>query len=284
MRLRAADRAASADFGGGVRRYGLKVRCKIREVRTLMSDSIPSSPPAAAAPKPRVVNRVPWWTYVVLAPASVVLRLWLMSLRMHVDAAQLAAVNAQRGPVVICLWHNRLFIAAELRRRYRSFKPQHGLVSASKDGAWLVAFFNLMGIGAVRGSSSWRGGQATVELEAKLRAGHDIVVTPDGPRGPIYDFKKGPALLALRRRVPVFLVGADFGCAKSVRSWDRFKIPAPFSRVTLKVDVVLPDTRHEALTPEAYAAELRERLLALTPADERATDMALAVAKAPRRE
>lgn len=250
-----------------------------------MSDPVPPSAPSPAAAKPRVVNRVPWWTYAVLAPASVVLRLWLMSLRMRVDPAQLAAVKAQTGPVVVCLWHNRLFIGSELRRRFRNReKRSFGLVSASKDGAWLVAFFNLMGVGAVRGSSSWRGGQATVELEAKLRAGHDVVITPDGPRGPIYDFKKGPAMLALRRRVPVILVGADFANAKSVRSWDRFKIPMPFSRVTLKVDVVTPESRHETLTPEAFADELRSRLLALTPEPERVTDLALAVHKAPRRE
>ncbi len=242
-----------------------------------MSDSV-STAAAPSSPKPRVVHRVPWWTYAVLAPASLVLRLWLMTLRMRVDAGELARVEQLTGGTVMCLWHNRLFIAAELRRRYRPRKPIHGLVSASKDGAWLVAFFNLMGIGAVRGSSSWRGGQATVELESRLRAGHDVVITPDGPRGPIYDFKKGPAVLALRRGVPVILIGAEFAKAKTLRSWDRFKIPAPFSRVDLRVDIVMPEARHAAMAPEAFADELRARLLALVPEAERALD-----ATGPRR-
>lgn len=228
-----------------------------------MSDS---APPVSLAPaKPRTVNRVPWWTYAALAPISLLLRLWLLTLRMRADPVALARLNAMRGPLIVCFWHNRLFIAADLRRRYRPFKPMHGLVSASKDGAWLVAFFNLMGIGAVRGSSSWRGGQATVELDGKLAAGDDVAITPDGPRGPCYDFKKGPATLALRRRAPVVLVGAEFGRAKALRSWDRFRIPAPFSRVDLRVDIVEPEARWDAHTPETFAAELRERLLRLTP-------------------
>lgn len=226
-----------------------------------MSDDVLSAPTPV---KPRMVNHVPWWTYVVLAPVSLVLRVWLMSLRISCEEDELRAVHAQRGPVVMCMWHNRLVISAELRRRFRSYKRIHGLVSASKDGAWLVAFFNLMGVHAVRGSSSWRGGVATVELGAKLKDGDDVLITPDGPRGPCYDFKKGPAMLALRQRVPVLLVGADFSRAKSLDSWDRLKLPAPFSRVKLRTEIVMPEPRWDTLTPEVFAHELRTRLLALT--------------------
>lgn len=221
-------------------------------------------PAAAPAPKKRVVNHVPWWTYAALFPASLLVRLWLMSLRMRFDPAGLEQVRAERGPVIVCFWHNRLIIAPELRRRFRSFQKINALVSASKDGAWLVAFFNLMGVGAVRGSSSWRGGQALVELARKLRAGEDIGITPDGPRGPCYDFKKGPASLALSSGRPVFLVGSKFSRARRLRSWDRFIVPYPFSKVELTLDIVHPDAALAALSEEALADEFRRRLLALT--------------------
>ncbi len=219
---------------------------------------------AARASKTREVNHVPWWTYAALLPVSLLMRLWLMSLRMRLDSATLAAVNAERGPVIVCFWHNRLFIAAELRRRFRSFKPMNGLVSASKDGAWLVAFFNLLGIGAVRGSSSWRGGRALVELGDRLSAGEDIAITPDGPRGPCYDFKKGPAALARSAACPVFLVGSKFSKAKRLKSWDRFILPFPFSKVELTVDIVRPEEGAAEPDDIALAARLRDRLLAIT--------------------
>lgn len=224
----------------------------------------PEPEPAPAAPKRREINHAPWWTYAALLPASCLIRLWLMSLRMRFSPEARAQIEAERGPVIVCFWHNRLIIAPELRRRFRAFRRINALVSASKDGGWLVAFFNLMGVGAVRGSSSWRGGQALVELSRKLRDGEDIGITPDGPRGPCYDFKKGPASLALSSGRPIFLVGSKFSRATRLRSWDRFVIPHPFSAVELTLDVVRPSGRLAALSEEELAAELRARLLAIT--------------------
>jgi lysophospholipid acyltransferase (LPLAT)-like uncharacterized protein len=61
---------------------------------------------------------------------------------------QLAGVSE---PTAVVLWHNRLFLTPEIFRRYRSRRRIHGLVSASKDGAWLAAFYRLIGIQPVRG-------------------------------------------------------------------------------------------------------------------------------------
>lgn len=219
-------------------------------------------------PKPRRVNHTPWYAYAALFPACLLMRLWLMTLRMKGDAAVADTIAKERGPIIVCFWHNRLFISPELRRRYRSFKPMNGLVSASKDGAWLVAFFNLLGIGAVRGSSSWRGGRALVELEEKLLAGEDIAITPDGPRGPLYDFKLGPASLALRTKSPVLLVGAGFASAKRLKSWDRFALPRPFSTVKLRAELLYPK-QFEGRNDYALAEMLRDRLLALSDAAEK---------------
>jgi len=56
-------------------------------------------------------------------------------------AADLQAFTKNDEPVAIVLWHNRLFLSAEIVRRYRQGRPAYALVSASKDGAWLSAFF-----------------------------------------------------------------------------------------------------------------------------------------------
>ena len=223
-----------------------------------------TAPAVGAATKKREINRVPWWTYAALWPLAQVIRLWLRSLRMRTSPETIAAIAAERGPVIVCFWHNRLIIAPELRRRFRSFQNINALVSASKDGAWLVALFNLLDVGAVRGSSSWRGGQALVELSRKLRAGEGIGITPDGPRGPCYDFKKGPAAIALASGCPVFLVGSKFHKAKRLKSWDGFLIPYPFSKIELTLDIVRPEGELAGLSDVALADQLRARLLALT--------------------
>jgi len=224
--------------------------------------------PAPAPVKPRTINHAPWYAYLALFPLTLAMRLWLMTLRMDGDPSVARTIAEEKGPVIVCFWHNRLIISPELRRRYRSFKPMNGLVSASKDGAWLVAFFNLLGIGAVRGSSSWRGGKALVELEEKLLAGEDIAITPDGPRGPVYDFKLGPASLALRTRSPVLLVGSGFASAKRLKSWDRFALPHPFSKVMLRAELVRPE-QFAGMNDVALAGFLRDKLLAIGDASEK---------------
>lgn len=221
-----------------------------------------------APAKPRAVNHAPWYAYLALAPFTLLMRLWLMTLRMDGDPSVAKTIAEEKGPIIVCFWHNRLIISPELRRRYRAFKPMNGLVSASKDGAWLVAFFNLLGIGAVRGSSSWRGGKALVELEDRLLAGEDIAITPDGPRGPLHDFKLGPASLALRTKSPVLLVGSGFAKAKRLRSWDRFVLPYPFSKVMLRAELVRPE-QFSGKNDRQLAEFFRDKLLALSDASEK---------------
>lgn len=165
-------------------------------------------------------------------------------------------------PVAIVLWHNRLFLAAEIVRRYRQGRPAYALVSASKDGAWLTAFFSLAGMRTVRGSSSRLGREAATALVDVLKAGFDVGITPDGPRGPIYELKPGSIIVARRTKAPMLLVGAEFESAWQLNSWDRFVIPKPFSRVRMRCEII----GNEQLTDRDGAAKLIEaRLHELNP-------------------
>ncbi|HYP15757.1 MAG TPA: hypothetical protein VEQ65_00990, partial [Opitutus sp.] len=64
-----------------------------------------------------------------------------MSLRFETTAEDVRNVSKCDEPVAFVLWHNRLFLAAEIHRRYRPHRPLYALISASKDGALLTAFF-----------------------------------------------------------------------------------------------------------------------------------------------
>ncbi|MCF6178407.1 MAG: hypothetical protein L3J63_03330, partial [Geopsychrobacter sp.] len=58
----------------------------------------------------------------------------------------------------------------------------------------------------------------------------DLVITPDGPKGPRHQIKDGVIQLARLTGRPV--VPMAFVCSKGHRfaSWDRFLLPFPFSR------------------------------------------------------
>ncbi len=214
----------------------------------------------------RPVVRVSWRMRPLLFPLVAFIRLWLMTLRMRTAPDSPATVedyqNIKTSRLVI-FWHNRLLISAELHRRFSAPRRMNGLVSASKDGSWLAAFFIMLGIGAIRGSSSRRGGQAILECSHCLHNGEDLAITPDGPRGPCYGFKSGPALLAQKTGVPVVLVSSRYHKAKRLGSWDGFYLPAPFSRVDLNFEIVEASAL-AGMSPESAGEFLREKLLSRT--------------------
>jgi lysophospholipid acyltransferase (LPLAT)-like uncharacterized protein len=218
--------------------------------------------PASSSPSPQV-HGIAGWRRVVLWPFGFLLRLWGMTLRFDTPTPEdLRAYEKRDQPITMVLWHNRLFIASEILRRYRHGRPAYALVSASKDGAWLAAFFSVVGMRTVRGSSSRLGREAAMALVEKLRAGHDIGVTPDGPRGPCYELKPGALIVARRAQSPLMLIGAKFHSAWRMKSWDGFYLPKPFSRVTMRATIVPIEALSER---DAAAEELRRQLLAMNP-------------------
>lgn len=207
------------------------------------------------------INEVTGWRRLLLWFLATLLRVWGRTLRFKVDPVTLALITKSEEPVAVVLWHNRLFLSAEMFRRYRTKRRVYGLVSASKDGAWLAAFYRMIGIHPVRGSSSANGREAARTLIEVMRGGHDIGITPDGPRGPMYTVEPGVLVVTRRNHAPMVLLGAEFSTAWRLKSWDRFYIPAPFSKISMRGAVLAAGKDGEKLTAE----EVRNTLLAINP-------------------
>ncbi len=90
------------------------------------------------------------------------------------------------------------------------------------------------GIKAVRGSSSRHG---TSAMLAAIRAASDrnidLVITPDGPRGPRYKIRPGLIRLAQATERPIVAVTYQLKWKYQLKSWDRFHLPLPFSTCRL---------------------------------------------------
>jgi lysophospholipid acyltransferase (LPLAT)-like uncharacterized protein len=221
-----------------------------------------TSPAAGVATPASEVHEIAGWRRAVLWPFAAIVKLWGRTLRFETTPEDLANYTREGEPTAIVLWHNRLFLVAEIVRRYRHGRRAYALISASQDGAWLAAFFSLVGLRAVRGSSSRRAREAATGLVEVMRAGHDIGITPDGPRGPCYELKPGAIIVPRRVGAPLLLVGAEFFSARRLRSWDRFYLPRPFSRVRMRCELIPND---QLADRDAAAARIQARLLALNP-------------------
>ena len=218
---------------------------------------------ALPADKP-AIHGLTGWRHLVLWPLGMLLRAWTLSLKIELSPLPRHQLGNIGEPVVFALWHNRLFIAAEMFRRHHRKRGVYGLVSPSRDGAWLEAFFSLVGIQSVRGSSHKRGREAALGLVDVLNAGYDIGVTPDGPRGPPYAFKAGSLVVARRTRSALVLLGTAYESSWQVPSWDHFYLPRPFSRVRVSYDVI---TSSELADDSINVDILEARLRAISPDD-----------------
>ena len=202
---------------------------------------------------------------VLLFPLGLLYRFWLFSIRFSfVCKSSKNEILALEEPVIVTLWHNRLFLAGEWQRRFRKNRKCFGLISGSKDGAWLEAFYSWSGIHAVRGSSNRGGSKAIRGLVRKLKDGHDVGITPDGSQGPQYTAKPGGLLVAKVASSPMLLLSFEYGKHFKLKSWDRFVIPLPFSRVLVRTKLFWVEKQLEKHSMEQVADILNSELMKLT--------------------
>jgi len=171
--------------------------------------------------------------------------------------------------IIFAIWHNRLALSVFLYDRYvRCYDQQRrmaALVSASKDGGLLARVLELFRVEPVRGSSSRRGAQALRELVSWGERGHDLAITPDGPRGPCYTVQDGVISTAQFTGHAIVPVAYHLNWKIRLKSWDRFQIPLPFARCEITTGRVLRVPRAADETGrEAMRAQLESALRAIT--------------------
>lgn len=147
----------------------------------------------------------------------------------------------------------------------KAYKGQNICVitSLSADGEILTRVLASFGFSAARGSSSRGGMGAMKELAGVLKRGGDIAVAVDGPRGPAEVVKPGVILLAKRTGAPICPVGASIDRCWQVNSWDRYRIPKPFSRALVvgSAPIFVPPDADDAAI-ETLRVQLQEQLAA----------------------
>lgn len=160
--------------------------------------------------------------------------------------------------VYLC-WHEYLLLPVLL---YGS-QDVVALTSEHSDGRTLSRAMRNLGWEVVTGSSSRGGAAAVLKL---LRAdGRHISITPDGPRGPRRTVAPGAVWLASRLQRPVVCVGYGFDRPWRARSWDRFAVPRPFSRVRAVFGPAVRVPPHLDRTGlEEHRARIERLLLGLT--------------------
>ncbi len=207
-----------------------------------------------------LLREVKWNVIGVLG--KFVLWLWAKSTRITVRGEEAyLRLREEKRPVILLAWHGKIFLVPYFFRK-RRIMP---LVSPSEDGEIASRVMGRWGYKVLRGSSSHSIHRAWSLMKKELEKGGELIIVPDGPRGP--DRRMKPGALKLAQETGAHLVPFSFTSSrkKILRSWDRFLIPLPFSKIAAvfgKPFTVPPDVEGEAF----------ERLLRRTESDLREFD------------
>ena len=136
------------------------------------------------------------------------------------------------GPCVVGFWHGDQLAMVALHGDV----GVTGLASLSRDGALAAAVLSHFGYGVMRGSTSRGGLDAFLTACALVRRGGRPALALDGPRGPAGVAQPGATAIARRTGAPLVLATVE-AAGWRLRSWDRFLIPYPFTRVRVRYAV-----------------------------------------------
>ncbi|OQW30819.1 MAG: hypothetical protein A4E19_08700 [Nitrospira sp. SG-bin1] len=173
-------------------------------------------------------KRAAQWVKCSLLPpiAAAAIRTVAHSMRCETRGHEaLDALYREGRNIILAFWHaQQLMIPVGYRGR-----GSHVLISQHGDGEIIARIIARFGHEAVRGSST-RGGAGALRALIKLgRSGRDVVVTPDGPKGPRQVAKLGVVHLAKATGLPI--VPLVFACSKKnslragIATWSRIRFP-----------------------------------------------------------
>jgi len=172
----------------------------------------------------------------------------------------------QAKNAIYAFWHSRILMIPILDAPHTKMQ----VLSSKNDIHYMTdRFVGQFGISPIYGSRQnpnkphidKGGSQALKQIIRSLKSGHSIGITPDGPLGPRQKIHHGiimAAILSQKPIIPITYVGSRGYIAKS---WDRFFIPFPFSKLYYKLGqpIYIPkDTSEENV--EYYRQKLEDTM------------------------
>jgi lysophospholipid acyltransferase (LPLAT)-like uncharacterized protein len=179
------------------------------------------------------------WVVVAGWVVALVVRLLHLTLRVQlIDRGDVLARRRTGQQVLAAFWHDGIVLLPLMMTRLAWPGTANVMLSWHRDAEIAAQAMRRLGIRTVRGSATrgWLGGLRGL-LAARAR-GEDIVIVPDGPRGPRHEAKDGVIQLARATRLPLVVIGAAAWPARRLGSWDRMQLPWPFARVALVMSAV----------------------------------------------
>ena len=143
----------------------------------------------------------------------------------------------QAQHIVVC-WHGELLCSPQAYRYLHRSQKASAIISRHFDGEIIARTLEYFGIRSLRGSSRKGARQVLLEAFRALKKGDELLITPDGPKGPRHQISQGVLALAMKAKAPIMAVNYIPSSYWQLGSWDRFVIPKPFAKLDFYIKIV----------------------------------------------
>ncbi|MBM3579221.1 MAG: DUF374 domain-containing protein [Alphaproteobacteria bacterium] len=168
--------------------------------------------------------------------------MWLVyvsSKKIFVNYDTLLTATKSKSPIILSFWHNRLMMIPFITRQPKKISPDYNfmtLASRHGDGRFVGKIMEKFGLISIYGSSKdGRKSSRGIDVGSfkrifdGLKKGFSFGVTPDGPRGPNQKINGEIINIARISGAGILPISYSCSCFKQINTWDKFKIPLPFS-------------------------------------------------------
>ena len=208
-----------------------------------------------------------WKLTLLVGVGALLLRALASTWRFRITNDQgYRTLRDQRRPFIFAFWHGQMLPLLWVHRG----QGVAVVISSHRDGEIVARIADHLGHRTIRGSSSRGAARALLGIVRELESGTAVAITPDGPRGPARKFASGALVAAQRVGVPIIGIPVGANRAWRLRSWDRFTIPKPFSRVNVVYTAPTTVTASSARDAEDEAPRFEALLSAAIDEAERA--------------
>jgi len=158
----------------------------------------------------------------------------------------------------VCVtWHGELFMTPQAYRYIHKKQPASAIISSHFDGSLIAGALRYLDIRALRGSSRKGAKQVLFQAFKSIKSGEEVLITPDGPRGPRHAMSDGAIGIALKSKLPIFVMNFKAKSYWQLNSWDKFVIPKPFTTI----DFYMQRISLEGMELDVAKVYLREKML-----------------------
>ncbi len=162
--------------------------------------------------------------------------------------------------VCVC-WHGELFMSPQAYRKIHAKQPASAIVSSHFDGSLIAGTLEFLNIRPLRGSSRKGAKQVLLQAFKSIRQKEEVLITPDGPKGPRHSMSDGAIGIALKSKLPIFVMNYKASKYWQLKSWDQFVIPMPFSKVDFYIQSLSLEGMHLKEAKEYLLAKMLEHTI-----------------------